>query len=166
MREIKFRGRRLDNFEWVYGYYYFIHVITEKGVINQAIICFTNEHGNFVEYAVDPETVGQYTGLKDNTKWDELTKVEQKEWIDKGENKETWNGKEIYEGDIVEYYDSLYLVKWGEHSTNSGEYTGYLGFYIDKGNGFYEENIRVKGTDYKIIGNIYENPDIINRRKI
>lgn len=42
----------------------------------------------------------QYTGLKDNTKWEALTEKEQKEWIDAGNKKEDWNGKEIYEGDI------------------------------------------------------------------
>lgn len=55
-REIKFRGKRLDNGEWVYGYYWrdenWKHKIT---VVNDNSICFE----------VIPETLGQHSGLKD-----------------------------------------------------------------------------------------------------
>ena len=68
MREIKFRGKRVDNGEWVYGYY-----MNRKGNQSHFIL---NEKGNF---RVHPETVGQYTGLKDK------------------------NGVEIYEDDVVKY---------------------------------------------------------------
>lgn len=54
MREIKFRGQRIDNNEWVYG----------------DLMCnwtrpqiFSEKDGN--EYPVIPETVGQFTGLLD-----------------------------------------------------------------------------------------------------
>lgn len=53
MREIKFRGKRLDNGEWVYGGIIFI----DGG--KPHIFC------NYEGVEVDPATVGQYTGLKD-----------------------------------------------------------------------------------------------------
>nr|UVY32376.1 MAG: YopX protein [Bacteriophage sp.] len=53
MREIKFRGKRYDNGEWVYGGIIFI----DGG--EPHIFC------NYGGVEVDPATVGQYTGLKD-----------------------------------------------------------------------------------------------------
>jgi len=69
MREIKFRGKREDNGEWVYGYY-----IKENGVCG---IMTESKARNFLIWnEVIPESVGQYTGLK-----------------------------ELYGGDIVKYID-------------------------------------------------------------
>jgi uncharacterized phage protein (TIGR01671 family) len=56
VREIKFRGKRLDNGEWVYG-----DLLTEYPHHNGATIV---EHG-CIYHEVDPATVGQFTGLPD-----------------------------------------------------------------------------------------------------
>jgi len=58
MREIKFRGKRIDNGEWVFGWVSFQH--------NRAFIHSDDmPYDNAVE--VDPATVGQFTGLKDKS---------------------------------------------------------------------------------------------------
>lgn len=61
MREIKFRGKRIDNGEWVYGSY---HCTNTDGYLRYFILPEKDWKYNF-EYEVDPETIGQYTGLKD-----------------------------------------------------------------------------------------------------
>jgi len=58
MREIKFRGKRADNGQWVYGYY-----ATFQGINITNVHKILDDH--FFIYGVIPETVGQYIGLKD-----------------------------------------------------------------------------------------------------
>ena len=55
MREIKFRGKRADNGEWVYGY---VYKIESKDL-------WFIDNGKTVSHQVIPKTVGQFTGLYD-----------------------------------------------------------------------------------------------------
>ncbi len=76
MREIKFRGKRLDNGEWVYGFY-----VVREGTHKIKHYIYTgqtasNETDWCEKYLVDPEMLGQHTGYKDE------------------------DGVEVYDGDI------------------------------------------------------------------
>jgi len=53
-RTIKFRGKRIDNGEWVYGYY------VNDTILGHRILCSTNHYFN-----VDAESIGQFTGITD-----------------------------------------------------------------------------------------------------
>lgn len=53
MREIKFRGKRKDTGEWIYGDFVSPNEICDWNTV---------DHGR---YEVEPGTIGQYTGLKD-----------------------------------------------------------------------------------------------------
>lgn len=62
------------------------------------------------------------------------------------------NGKEIYESDIVRNsYDELYVVEWLDGSFVLTE------FY----NGGYDHYIIDSSTEYEVLGNIYENPELL-----
>ncbi len=67
------------------------------------------------------------------------------------------NGKEIYEGDIVKTNFRKIVVEWGKDYDVDGWYqwAGYdLGIYDD---GYPEK-------DFEVIGNIYENPELLNNK--
>jgi len=80
MREIIFRGKRIDNGEWVYGHY----IRNEHmGIIKHIIV--TDWAQVYVNsFKVDPDTLGQFSGLRDNKRTAEFPE-----------------GQEIFEGDIV-----------------------------------------------------------------
>ncbi len=139
MREIEFRGKRKDNGEWVYGYLIVDEISDKYYIFSKGNSCNETdrigEEGllHILTFEVIPETVGQYTRLKDK------------------------KGKKIFEGDIVKDQYCIYEV-------------------VYDGNGYYIQVVKLlkecgtaKGllydlSDYKdleIIGNIYDNPELL-----
>ena len=83
MREILFRGKRADNSGWVYGLLHY----DSAGYQSQIEQCgFDVEYEGV--YQINPETVGQFTGLTDK------------------------NGVKIFEGDILSFGDKKFAVEW------------------------------------------------------
>ena len=99
MREILFRGKRIDNGEWVEGFYN--HIPCGRSWVDEHMIQTVLENGKIgMLHDVDPSTVGQYTGLHDATKWENLPEKEQQEFL-RNHKKGVWNGKRIFDGDIL-----------------------------------------------------------------
>lgn len=63
MREILFRGKRTDNDEWVKGFY--VCIPDTHYIMTGKFDSLTNGIINSEAYEIDPNTVGQFTGLTD-----------------------------------------------------------------------------------------------------
>ena len=153
MREILFKAKRKDNGEWVEGLLW-----KKKYKSNKIFIsCFPDKDDNEEVYVVDENTICQYTGLTDK------------------------NGNKIWENDILLQkttekhwcsWECMGIVRYGEMDW-SEEWLGHksVGFYIEpikrKGNtksiyyGICQEYMTDKYFPIEVIGNIFDNPELM-----
>ncbi len=150
-REIKFRGKRLDNGEWIYGD--LLHIAggciiyygsqTESESIedrpNLAIELYMDEVA-----PVDPDTVGQFTGLTDA------------------------NGQEIYERDVVNLcrtyrYDERFgVVTFHQEEVRFAALDISPFMNDEKGKVFWRmDKFFIEERKTKVIGNIHDNPELL-----
>lgn len=137
MREILFRGKRVDNGKWVEGYYGVKGQGTdaeEHFIIKSKIMTTNSLKSQFAEVKVDPETVGQFTGIVDK------------------------NGKKIFEGDIIESPAYMrYVIKYDI------EYAMFAKYIVSRPTHFEGRlvNINAMTEVFEIIGDIYNNPELL-----
>lgn len=134
-REILFRGKRIDTGEWAEGWY--CKQVFSRWPLKSCIIpSQLAEAGEISHFAIIPETVGQYTGLKDI------------------------HGVKIFEGDIIKQYEKTQfgdpvsdfgLVKWDNKECMLFRTSTRIG----------KDRLVTSRDIYEVVGNIYDNPDLL-----
>lgn len=143
MRVIKFRGKRVDNGEWVYGFYYNLWNPIQGNripVIDESTR-FDHDGDSISVYEIDPETVGQYIGINDV------------------------NGREVYTGDVfgtqiqgysencvVEYDECCFMLFNGKKKRPINTQEKSIHKWLPVGT----ESARY--APFEVIGNIHDNP--------
>ena len=140
MREILFKGKRLDNGEWVEGDLFHNDNTNYPTTLIGGLILSRNKYTDEIDIdgygliEVDPETVCQYTGLKDK------------------------NGKKIFEGDILfqkGYYRDRKSKVALNHDWNCGCCNGVYGYFT-------EGDLDLSDYDVaEVIGTIFDNPELL-----
>ena len=141
-RLIKFRGKRLDNGEWVYGG---VTTYGEHAFIVRAELQISesdNMYFSTTGIEVIPATVGQYTGLKDSKRTEEYPE-----------------GQEIYEGDIIKA-----VALANDHNQRGAITISAVEYWM--GNACLKITYIplypfIVDHSFEVISNIHDNPDLL-----
>ena len=135
MREILFRGKRKTNGKWIYGDYFRSKISnTELGIrVIHSITFFKN--GEECSYTIDPDTLGQYTGMTDQ------------------------NGKKMFENDIVLCTEPLGM---GYREIRGKVAYKLTGFVVDCGKFNTTLSGGLTQSPYYVVGNIHDNPELLD----
>ena len=145
MREILFRAKRIDNGEWVSGYYVYDYAHNAHFIFKNQLVCPNCINDRRIDYSVcdyeiDPDTLCQYTGLKDK------------------------NGNRIWENDIVvckQYIDGNFIdyhIEFGFVEMKHGAY----GLHRDRPDAYYRPfKDWLEDYEYEVLGNIFDNPELL-----
>lgn len=140
MREILFKGKRIDNGEWIEGYYQKRHDFLGN---EEHLIFYADGHTVWDHAEVSSETLFQFTGLCDK------------------------NGKKIWENDIIKYhFGEIYApIKYGYYQNCfDSQKTEHLGFYVDwTGDKCLRKDLGywINMVDANSVGNIFDNPELL-----
>ncbi|MFQ8663526.1 MAG: YopX family protein, partial [Lachnospiraceae bacterium] len=131
MREILFKAKRKDNGKWVEGYY---RRIPCMGMLEHYIMP-RNPKNRMEQYAIDPDTLCQYTGLTDK------------------------NGRKIWENDIVQAWSEGSNAIGKVIRRVDGLYIMYPAYQKKEFWGLYPN--KNGKTTVEVIGNIFDNAGLL-----
>lgn len=151
MREILFRGKQVDNDSWVYGYY---TLYANSHGVHPCILTGT-ESGCVIPKFIDQATLGQYINACDR------------------------NGKKIFEGDLLKgniypfFDEEKSILNYFAEVIWSEECAGFElvmhKFPKSKVKGISDELCvsmnDFDGSEWEVIGNIYDNPELLNKAR-
>lgn len=128
-RKIEFRGKHIDTGEWYFGC-----LLEGEDTIFIRDKVRHEKHG-YLTHPVIPETIGQFTGLKDK------------------------NGVKIFEGDIVKSPDG----DLEEITYDSITFNLLIAYASDKQKYLNEFKIGDISQELEVVGNIHDNPELLNK---
>lgn len=135
MREILFRAKHYRTKQWVYGIPFKNPLRgSEDAYYPQIIPEIHGVHSTVNSCSIIEETIGQYTGMMD------------------------YNDTKIFEGDIIQDGNCEYNKYVVEYSMERG---GYLPLAHGDGCGCCETKTLYDSTCHTVIGNIYDNPELL-----
>ena len=147
MREILFRGKKIDNDEWTYGFYFEHSIDGQK----DSYIKYQTFDEGFVTNEVIADTVGQFTGLTDKNG----KKIFEGDIVRYGKGIYEWNKKDWeFEVGIIDFKDGAFIIN--DIYSNDGYNELSCLYHEINYSGEYDS-----GTLLEVIGNIHDNPELL-----